>query len=100
MDKPGELQALLSVLDTYERDIGLFEAHRAVIEWLREIVALLRYQQPQRNAVKKETLRREIARLRAKVNGLKTRQTKPRERFRTVHELTNTLNAIQHTLEY
>src|SRR5258708_36926891 len=99
MNKPDELQALISIMDTYEQEVGLSEGHRAAVERLWEMLTLLRYQQPQRHAVKQEGLRREIARLRAKVNQLKTHRTKPRERFKLMQDLTDTLNAIRQVLE-
>jgi hypothetical protein len=99
MIEPDELQSLETVLDIYERDVGLFEGHGAVVEGLREMVTLLRYQQPQRNAAKREALRREIARFRAHVNQLKTQRAKLRERFKTMQKLGDTLNAIRQALE-
>jgi chromosome segregation ATPase len=99
MPEQDELQMLEAVLDTYQREVGLIEAHRAMVERLREMLTLLRYQPPQRNGVKRQALRREIARLRAKVYQLKAQAAKPRERFKAAQELSDSLNAVRQVLE-
>ena len=99
LSKIDELQALDNLLERCQQELSVFQGHQSLITDLRESVALLRYDQPQRLAAKKKALRTQIAILRTHMDALQAPTSGPRERFKTAQKAADTLTAIRQLLK-